>query len=534
MRASDAHKFQEGKKSPLAVAVGRMDPSPAAAAAAAYGGKAADAYRRALGTAASAAAYAVLARSMAREMLPDELRAAVRWGASLVSARLGWGRRERRTLVVRSHAGGGGGHEDNNLLFDAAQTYLTSRLDPRAMRRLGLTVSKARDDGGGDGWRARLFIEPGDSTTDVFDGVEFTWKSVPLPAGEKKAKSGELSADGDRDFLLELSFDAEHTATAMERYVPFVMKTAKETQRRERGLKICMNEGRMWYIINHHHPATFDTLAMDAALKQSIVADLDLFTKRRDHYRRIGKAWKRGYLLHGPPGTGKSSLVAAMANHLRYNLYDLDLSHALSNLTLQWLLLATPNRSILVIEDIDCCCDAVVRDGDGSKTPPPPPPATREDEDNDGDSSDYPHSPPPRRGNAPAKHKPNENQVTLSGLLNLIDGLWSASSDERIIVFTTNYKDRLDPALLRPGRMDMHIYMGYCGWEAFKTLAHNYFLVDDHPLFPEIQELISQVEVTPAEVSEMLLRCEDADVALRGLVELLVEKKKQGRRDVQQ
>ncbi|RLM99632.1 hypothetical protein C2845_PM06G25060 [Panicum miliaceum] len=73
--------------------------------------------------------------------------------------------------------------------------------------------------------------------------------------------------------------------------------------------------------------------------------------------------------------------------------------------------------------------------------------------------------------------------------------------------------------------MDMHIYMGYCGWEAFKTLAENYFLVDDHPLFPEMQKLLAEVEVTPAEVSEMLLRSEDVDVALQGLTEFLREKK---------
>ena len=76
--------------------------------------------------------------------------------------------------------------------------------------------------------------------------------------------------------------------------------------------------------------------------------------------------------------------------------------------------------------------------------------------------------------------------------------------------------------------MDMHVYMGYCGWEAFKTLARNYFLLDNHALFPEIQELLSAVEVTPAEASEMLLRSEDADVALQGLVEFLQVKKKQG------
>ena len=123
-----------------------------------------------------------------------------------------------------------------------------------------------------------------------------------------------------------------------------------------------MNEGRTWYRVSHHHPATFDTLAMDPELKRSIVADLDLFASRRDHYRRIGKAWKRGYLLHAPPGTGKSSLVAAMANYLRFNLYDLDLSEVRGNTVLQRLLNTMTNRSILVIEDIDCCFTSASRD----------------------------------------------------------------------------------------------------------------------------------------------------------------------------
>ncbi|XP_051215654.1 AAA-ATPase At3g50940-like [Lolium perenne] len=492
-----------------------MDPSPSSGSTVAYGGKAADAYRKALSTAASAAAYAVLARSMARELLPDELRAAARWGASVFRARLGWaGAKERRTLVVRSQTGGGSGSEEN-LLFDAARTYLSSRLDPRDMRRLGLTLCKSRDDTGRRSWRKRLFMEPDDSTIDVFDGVQFTWTSVEKSNGgggeKKKTNDGESGTGGEREFMLMLSFDAEHTELAMERYVPFVMTAAEETELRERSLKICLNEGRSWFGLNHHHPATFDTLAMDPTLKQSIVADLDLFANRRDHYRRIGKAWKRGYLLYGPPGTGKSSLVAAMANHLRYNIYDLDLSHVESTM-LRWLLPNMHDRSILVIEDIDCCCDAMSRavDGKGSKTP------AGTGEDNSNDSSESLALPPlPKRN----------TEVTLSALLNFIDGLWSTSCEERIIVFTTNYKDRLDPALLRPGRMDMHIYMGFCCWEAFKTLARNYFVVDDHPLCPEIQDLLAVVQVTPAEVSEMLLRTSDADVALQGLTDFLKDKK---------
>ena len=91
-------------------------------------------------------------------------------------------------------------------------------------------------------------------------------------------------------------------------------------------------------------------------------------------------------------------------------------------------------------------------------------------------------------------------------------------------MFTTNDKVRLDPALLRPGRMDMHIYMGYCTPESFRILAKNYHLIDYHAMYPEIEKLIDEVMVTPAEVAEVLMRNDDADVALHDLVDVLKSK----------
>ncbi|CAH9077640.1 unnamed protein product [Cuscuta epithymum] len=227
---------------------------------------------------------------------------------------------------------------------------------------------------------------------------------------------------------------------------------------------------------------------MDPELKKEIIEDLDRFVSRRDYYRRVGKAWKRGYLLYGPPGTGKSSLIAAMANYLKFSIYELDLSCLRSNSDLQELLPTTKNKSILVIEDIDCSIDLQNR--------------------NDEDYSNQ-----------------NNNQVTLSGLLNFIDGLWSCCGDERIIVLTTNYKDRLDPALLRPGRMDMHILMSYCTPGGFRVLASNYHGLKDHPKFTEIDKLLTEVNVTPAEIAEELMKSDQADVALDGLIKLMKKKK---------
>lgn len=115
-------------------------------------------------------------------------------------------------------------------------------------------------------------------------------------------------------------------------------------------------------------------------------------------------------------------------------------------------------------------------------------------------------------------------QITLSGLLNFIDGLWSSCGDEKIIVFTTNHRDRLDPALLRPGRMDVHLEMSYCTFNGFKILASTYLRTDDHSLFPVIEELLREVEATPAEVAGELIKSEDADIALPTLVHFLKHK----------
>lgn len=109
----------------------------------------------------------------------------------------------------------------------------------------------------------------------------------------------------------------------------------------------------------------------------------------------------------------------------------------------------------------------------------------------------------------------------------MVDGLWSSSGHERILIFTTNHVDRLDPALIRPGRMDKRIHMGYCGFGAFKELAALYHGVDDghHPLFPEIEALLREVDVAPAELAEKLLATDDADAALEAAAKLLRDRK---------
>ncbi|CAD6256330.1 unnamed protein product [Miscanthus lutarioriparius] len=206
--------------------------------------------------------------------------------------------------------------------------------------------------------------------------------------------------------------------------------------------------------------------------------------RSEEYHSKVGKAWKRGYLLHGPPGTGKSTMIGAMANFLEYDVYDLDLTSIKDNAELRKLFLDTTDRSIIVIEDIDAIEVELTTKRKGKE-------AAKENDDN--------------HLVIELSEKNNKGKVTLSGLLSFVDGLWSACGSERIFVFTTNHVDRLDPALIRRGRMDRHIEMSYCRFEAFKMLAKSYLDITEHSLFGEIGQLLDEIDTTPADVADNLM-----------------------------
>ncbi|CAO1948212.1 unnamed protein product [Urochloa humidicola] len=374
-----------------------------------------------------------------------------------------------------------------NRVFLASRAYVSTLLAASRAGAPPAVIKASLPRGAGAEQQITLAMRPGTAVADVFRGAEVTWRlSGGHGGGVGRDRAGEA---------FRLSFDARHKDLVLGSYLPFVMSRVEAMAREQRQAKLYSNEWGKWRPVRLRNASTFATLAMDAALRRDVVGDLDAFLGRKEYYERTGRAWKRGYLIHGPPGTGKSSLVAAISNHLHFDVYDLDLGAVRSNTELRKLLIRMKNRSILLVEDVDCALAAAPRrEADGGS---------------DGGSI------------SASKHK-----VTLSGLLNMVDGLWSSSGHERILIFTTNHMDRLDPALLRPGRMDKHIYMGYCGFGAFKELAATYHGVDgDHPLFQEIEALLREVEAAPAEIAERMLATDDAGAAIESAAKLLRDRK---------
>ncbi|CAI9110828.1 OLC1v1010917C1 [Oldenlandia corymbosa var. corymbosa] len=443
-----------------------------------------------LTTLGSVAATAMVVRSVARECVPQELQDYFYSGIWRFLERFS----NQLTMVIDEFDG-----LEKNEIYEAAEVYLGPKITPTTRR---LKISRQEKEK-----NFKLSMEKGEEITDVYNGVKLNWVWIA-----RKVETRNFYNPRDMNSTLrsevrsfELTFHKKHQDFVMNVYLPFIVDEAKLRKHEKKTIKILTVDYEQMYDLNSawisaslDHPANFDTLAMDSEMKAMIMDDLDRFVQRKDYYRKIGKAWKRGYLLYGPPGTGKSSLIAAIANYLNFDIYDLELTEVRRNSDLRKLLLSTANKSVLVVEDIDCTIE--FQDRVSNKAVPVDPESGNHQE---------------------------ENKVTLSGFLNFIDGLWSSCGDERIIIFTTNHKEKLDPALLRPGRMDVHIHMSYCTPCGFKILAANYLNIKDHILFKEIEALIATTQVTPAEVAEQLLKTDAVDVTLQGLLDFLHVKRKE-------
>ncbi|GFP93681.1 probable mitochondrial chaperone bcs1 [Phtheirospermum japonicum] len=296
-----------------------------------------------------------------------------------------------------------------------------------------------------------LVLDENQTIADQFLGARVYWKIENRDESAAKSLVMRIRKNDKRRILVP--------------YLQHIHQAFDEIEQKRKEVRLYVNaenepqrNGR-WRSTPFTHPATMETIVMDADLKTRIKSDLESFLKSRQYYHRLGRVWKRSYLLYGGAGTGKSTFVAAMAKFVNYDIYEINLQKVQNDADLKYLLLQTTKRSVLVIEDLDRYLD--------------------------------------EKSTAP---------ISLSGILNFMDGLFSCCGEERLMVFTMNGKENVGACALRPGRVDVHIHFPLCDFTAFKNLANSHLGLKDHKLFHQVEEVFQNgAALSPAEIGEIMI-----------------------------
>lgn len=257
--------------------------------------------------------------------------------------------------------------------------------------------------------------------------------------------------------------------TTNRRFLREVVRDARKSyySRQENKTTIYIGEEIHWKTIGTRNKRDLSSVVLDDHVLKGLSDDLRTFINDREWYTRCGVPYRRGYLLYGPPGTGKTSFILSIAGKFELSVCVLVLSsNFMNDQKLSALIKNSPANSILLLEDVDVA-----------------------------------FAPPDSNANS-------MNKISFSGLLNAIDGV--AAGDGRILFMTTNHIEKLAPALIRPGRVDVRVHFDLASkaqirgmfWRFYKDLKFpNLDAIAD-----EVVERIAERSVSTAQLQGLFIR----------------------------
>jgi chaperone BCS1 len=286
-----------------------------------------------------------------------------------------------------------------------------------------LTTLPSRGEERAPGQMPRLLLSPAPGLHLLRHRGRWLWITLERERAENAQRGGRAPRETltiqllgrDREVLRELARDAYEAARSSE----------------QAGIHVHAIKWEGWSRVATKAPRPASSVVLPAGVFEALAEDLRIFRAARDWYGEMGIPWKRGYLLHGPPGNGKSSLVLALATLIDAGLYYLNLANSeVSDESLPTLLAEVPGGSIVLIEEVDTLFEQ-------------------------------------------REAKRADVKLTFGGLLNALDG--PTAQEGLVVVMTTNHLERLDPALVRPGRIDVRTHLGNAAPEQARRLFRRFF-----------------------------------------------------------
>ena len=214
-----------------------------------------------------------------------------------------------------------------------------------------------------------------------------------------------------------------------------------------------------WSTLSKLPKRDMNTIYLSNNDKEKIINDISNFKKSKSKYNELGIPWKRNYLLEGPPGTGKSSLIFALASKFDMNIHIINLGPKVDDSVFMSAVSSLPNNTILLLEDIDALfVDRKLNDS-------------------------------------------NKSMVSFSGILNVLDGM--ARKNGLITFMTTNYINRLDKALIRPSRVDMILKFKEATKEQIGQMFNKFF--PDRKDFDNVYDRISYLKCSICAIQKFFM-----------------------------
>ncbi len=341
--------------------------------------------------------------------------------------------------------------------FEWVEYWLNAQPYAKTNRRLLLSTFKGNKE---NDFEPQIYLTPAPGQHVLHYKGSLLWLKRSTNEGGGKNPSDDFSSllKPKESFHLTIFGRSQ---TLIKSLIDDIQKTAKEMLKQKPKFYTSIYGG--WYERSDIAERSVSSVILPDQTEQKIIDDLRWFLDSAEWYKERGIPYRRGYLFHGEMGSGKSSLAMALAGELGLNLYMLNLSsRGMSDDRLFDMMHDVKDRSMILFEDID-----TVQPG-------------RED-----------------------KNKDAGERVSLSGLLNVIDG--PSAREGCAIIMTTNYKDRLDPALIRAGRTDVKLEFTHATAKQTYLLYRRFFGEQATASEKQITKLHGEADYSMADIQEKLI-----------------------------